>query len=73
MDAPADTFLALPGWTKGVAWINGFNLGRYWSRGPQQTLYVPAPLLRPGANEVVVFELHRAGESVACVARAELG
>ncbi|CAM5681997.1 hypothetical protein SALBM311S_05897 [Streptomyces alboniger] len=33
---PADTFLALPGWTKGQAWVNGFHLGRYWNRGPQQ-------------------------------------
>jgi beta-galactosidase len=57
-----DTFLGLPGWTKGVAWVNGFNLGRYWNRGPQQTLYLPAPLLRPGENELVVFELHNAGQ-----------
>jgi len=55
---PADTFLALPGWTKGVAWVNGFNLGRYWSRGPQHTLYVPAPRLHPGRNSLVVLELH---------------
>ncbi|RKN86969.1 glycoside hydrolase family 35 protein [Paenibacillus ginsengarvi] len=54
----ADTFLYLEGWTKGVVWVNGFNLGRYWNRGPQKSLYVPAPLLRPGANEIVVFELH---------------
>lgn len=53
-----DTFLELPGWTKGFALINGFNLGRYWKIGPQQSLYVPAPLLRVGDNEVVVFELH---------------
>ena len=58
MDEPADTFLALPGWTKGVCFINGFNLGRYWEVGPTKTLYVPAPLLRKGQNEVVVFELH---------------
>lgn len=58
---PADTFLALPGWTKGVCWLNGFNLGRYWSRGPQVTLYVPAPLLHRGDNELVVLELHSAG------------
>jgi beta-galactosidase len=59
--AANDTFLALPGWTKGVCWINGFNLGRYWVRGPQQTLYVPGPLLRKGENELIVFELHQAG------------
>ncbi|BBC32107.1 Beta-galactosidase [Streptomyces graminofaciens] len=58
VETPADTFLALPGWTKGQAWINGFHLGRYWSRGPQQTLYVPGPVLRPGTNELVLLELH---------------
>jgi len=55
---PCDTFLELEGWTKGVAWINGFNLGRYWSRGPQRRLYLPGPLLKEGDNELVVFELH---------------
>ncbi|MGW1508578.1 beta-galactosidase [Streptomyces sp. NPDC002394] len=55
---PADTFLHLDGWTKGLAWINGFPLGRYWSRGPQASLYVPAPVLRTGTNEVTVLELH---------------
>ncbi|WP_237533594.1 beta-galactosidase family protein [Streptomyces sp. SID685] len=55
---PADTFLHLAGWTKGNAWINGFALGRYWSRGPQQSLYVPGPVLRPGRNEIVLLELH---------------
>lgn len=58
VDSPADTFLSLPGWTKGQAWVNGFHLGRYWNRGPQHTLYVPAPVLRPGANELVLLELH---------------
>ncbi|MGW6817520.1 glycoside hydrolase family 35 protein [Streptomyces sp. NPDC055005] len=57
-DRTADTFLHLDGWTKGAAWVNGFALGRYWSRGPQRTLYVPGPILRTGANEVVVLELH---------------
>ncbi|MFI1188330.1 beta-galactosidase family protein [Streptomyces californicus] len=55
---PADTFLHLDGWTKGNAWVNGFALGRYWSRGPQRSLYVPAPVLRAGTNEVVLLELH---------------
>jgi beta-galactosidase len=57
VEDPADTFLTLPGWTKGVVWLNGFNLGRYWERGPQKTLYVPAPLLKRGGNELIVFEL----------------
>ncbi|MFD3418854.1 glycoside hydrolase family 35 protein [Streptomyces decoyicus] len=55
---PADTFLALPGWTKGCAWVNGFPLGRYWQRGPQRTLYVPGPSLRAGTNDLVLLELH---------------
>jgi beta-galactosidase len=54
----ADTFIDMFGWTKGVVFINGFNLGRYWDKGPQRTLYVPGPMLREGANEIVVFELH---------------
>ncbi|WP_418936880.1 beta-galactosidase [Paenibacillus anseongense] len=60
----ADTFLRLDGWSKGVVWINGFNLGRYWEKGPQRTLYVPAPLLRKGSNEIIVFELHRTEEPI---------
>jgi beta-galactosidase len=55
---PQDTFLKVPAGTKGVCWINGFNLGRYWSIGPQRSLYVPAPLLRQGNNDLIVFELH---------------
>ncbi|MDA2807113.1 glycoside hydrolase family 35 protein [Nocardiopsis suaedae] len=58
VEAPADAFLALPSWTKGLAWVNGFALGRYWRRGPQRTLYVPGPVLRTGANDLVLFELH---------------
>ena len=53
----SDLFLRTDAWGKGYAWINGFNLGRYWRRGPQQTLYVPAPLLIGGSNELVVLEL----------------
>ncbi len=41
---------------KGVVWVNGFNLGRYWSRGPQRTLFVPGAQLIAGQNELVVFE-----------------
>ncbi|WP_033354938.1 glycoside hydrolase family 35 protein [Kitasatospora aureofaciens] len=58
VEEPADGYLALDGWTKGNVWINGFPLGRYWSRGPQTTLFVPAPVLRPGRNEITVLELH---------------
>ncbi|XP_067364751.1 beta-galactosidase-1-like protein 2 isoform X2 [Channa argus] len=54
--SPKDIFIKLPGWNKGVVFINGKNLGRYWSIGPQQTLYVPGPWLRRGDNQVIVFE-----------------
>ncbi len=56
--AGIDTFLRMDGWKKGVAWVNGFNLGRYWETGPQETLYVPGGLLKEGVNEIVVFEIH---------------
>ncbi|GIP31503.1 beta-galactosidase family protein [Paenibacillus sp. J2TS4] len=63
VDVAADTYLDMSGWTKGVAYINGFNLGRYWERGPQETLYIPGPLLREGQNEIIIFELHGTGEA----------
>jgi len=53
-----DTFLDMSGWKKGVVWVNGRNLGRYWDIGPQKRLYCPAPFLKEGANEIVVFDLH---------------
>lgn len=53
-----DTFVRLDRWGKGIVWINGYNLGRYWEQGPQKTLYLPAPLLIKGRNEVVILELH---------------
>lgn len=56
---PRDTYLDLTGWEKGVVWVNGFNLGRYWKIGPQQRLYLPATLLKTGVNEVILFDLHR--------------
>ncbi len=51
-----DTFLELEGWGKGCVFVNGFNIGRFWEIGPQKRLYIPAPLLRPGKNEIIVFE-----------------
>jgi beta-galactosidase len=59
-DTPCDTFLRLDSFTKGFVTVNGFNLGRYWEIGPQQTLYVPAPMLKKGKNEIIVFESDRA-------------
>lgn len=54
---PGDCALELPGRTRGFAWLNGFCLGRYWSAGPQHTLFVPGPVLRAGRNELLVLEL----------------
>jgi beta-galactosidase len=60
-----DSFLDISHLGKGVVFLNGYNLGRYWNVGPQATLYVPGPWLRKGANEIVVFDmLPSANESV---------
>jgi beta-galactosidase len=51
-----DAFLDLRGWGKGIVFVNGHNLGRYWHIGPQQTLYLPGVWLKKGRNEIVIFE-----------------
>jgi beta-galactosidase len=53
---PADLFLDTAGWGKGVVWVNGACVGRYWARGPQRTLYVPGPLTVAGENHFAVLE-----------------
>ncbi|KAK3858698.1 hypothetical protein Pcinc_035128 [Petrolisthes cinctipes] len=58
--APQDTWLDMSTWGKGVAFVNGFNLGRYWNEGPTKTIYLPAPLLQEGDNEIAVFEQYTA-------------
>lgn len=58
-----DTFLRVDGWHKGVAFLNNFNLGRYWPIvGPQVTLYAPSVLFKaaPDFNEIILFELEHA-------------
>jgi beta-galactosidase len=60
MDRAADTFLDVRKWGKGVVWVNGHNLGRFWNIGPQQTLYCPGPWLKAGRNQIVVLELNGA-------------
>ncbi|HYW43619.1 MAG TPA: glycoside hydrolase family 35 protein [Bryobacteraceae bacterium] len=56
---PADTFLDLSGYQKGLVWVNGHNLGRYWNLGPQKRLYCPAGWLRRGQNQILVLDLHQ--------------
>jgi len=62
LSEPADTFLDLRSWGKGVVWINGYCLARFWNIGPTQTAFVPGAWLRKGRNEVVVLELHKLNE-----------
>ena len=72
---PKDTFLRLDGFTKGFVMVNGINIGRYFNpAGPQKTLYVPAPYLHEGENEIVVFESDStAGTTVEFFAEPDLG
>lgn len=55
--AQRDLFLDTAEWGTGLVWLNGLLLGRYWSAGPTQTMYVPGPLVRAEGNELVVWEL----------------
>jgi beta-galactosidase len=59
IDAIGDVYFDMSEWTKGIVWINGHNLGRYWNIGPQMRLYCPAPWLKPGDNTVLIFDLHQ--------------
>jgi beta-galactosidase len=59
LDEQADLFIDTDGWGKGFAFVGGFLLGRYWSNGPQRTLFVPGPVTRVGQNEVTVIELEQ--------------
>lgn len=61
---PVDTYLDLRKWGKGVIWVNGHNLGKYWSIGPQQTIYLPAEWLKKGDNEIVILELNKPENNV---------
>jgi beta-galactosidase len=56
LDETGDTFLDMEAWGKGIVFVNGHNIGRYWQVGPQQTLYIPGVWLNKGANSIVVFE-----------------
>eukprot|EP00013_Stygamoeba_regulata_P005238 CAMPEP_0177628690 /NCGR_PEP_ID=MMETSP0447-20121125/266_1 /TAXON_ID=0 /ORGANISM="Stygamoeba regulata, Strain BSH-02190019" /LENGTH=653 /DNA_ID=CAMNT_0019129955 /DNA_START=118 /DNA_END=2079 /DNA_ORIENTATION=- len=56
-----DTFVASRGWGRGVVWANGVNLGRFWpGQGPQQALFLPAPLLSQDGSDIIVLELEPA-------------
>ncbi len=55
----ADTYIDMSGYRKGIVWVNGHNLGRYWNTGPQHTLYCPAVWLKKGRNDIIIFDLHQ--------------
>lgn len=69
----ADLFVSTRGWGKGVVWVNGTSLGRYWSKGPQTTLYVPAPAVTGRGDRVVVLELLGGPGDLALVDAPDLG
>lgn len=54
-----DTFFDLSNYTKGIVWINGHNLGRYWNIGPQKRLYCPDSWIKEGLNEIIIFDLQQ--------------
>lgn len=61
VDTVGDCFVDMSRWGKGAVWVNGRSLGRFWNIGPQQTLYLPAPWLKEGENEIIVFEMEDTG------------
>ncbi|XP_063292576.1 beta-galactosidase-1-like protein 2 [Pelobates fuscus] len=73
LSQPQDTFLRMKGWKKGVVFVNGKNLGRYWDFGPQETLYVPGSWLLPGVNEITIFEEYKSGPTLYTVDAPFLG
>jgi beta-galactosidase len=57
LDKVGDTFLSTGNFSKGFVWVNGHELGRIWSIGPQKALFLPGAWLQKGSNDVVVFDL----------------
>ena len=57
LDKLGDTYLDMSKYKSGFVVVNGHNLGRYWNRGPQQRLYCPAPWLKKGKNDILVFDM----------------
>ncbi|MEG2561168.1 MAG: beta-galactosidase [Clostridia bacterium] len=63
----ADCFVHMDNFTKGNVFVNGFNIGRYWKKGPQKALYIPYPLLKNGKNELVILEQEKVKKPFALV------
>jgi beta-galactosidase len=71
LEKTGDTYFDMSKYSKGIVYINGHNLGRYWNIGPQQRLYCPAAWLKKGENEIIVFDLHQL-EAAAISSRTSL-
>jgi beta-galactosidase len=63
LDKTGDVNLDMSKWGKGMVWINGINIGRYWKIGPQQSLFMPGCWLRKGENEIIVLDLEGPSEA----------
>ncbi|NDW19902.1 hypothetical protein D0T53_13465 [Dysgonomonas sp. 216] len=57
LDKTGDTFIDMMNWKKGMVYINGHNIGRFWEIGPQQTLYMPGCWLKKGENEIIILDM----------------
>ena len=63
LDKTGDTFLDMQTWGKGMVWVNGHAMGRFWEIGPQQTLFMPGCWLKEGENEIIVLDLKGPSEA----------
>lgn len=57
LKSTGDTYIDMSTWGKGMVWVNGYNLGRYWKIGPQQTMYMPGCWLKKGKNEIIILDI----------------
>ncbi len=57
VEKPGDTFLNTQQLGKGVVWVNGHLLGRFWDIGPAASVYLPGVWLQRGTNHIQVFDL----------------
>lgn len=57
LDKIGDTFFNMINWSKGMVWVNGYPIGRFWEIGPQQTLYMPGCWLKKGENEIIILDM----------------
>mgnify|MGYP000815074368 FL=1 len=59
LDKAGDCYIDLKDFTKGLVYVNGHNLGRFWNVGPQYRLYCPGVWLKEGTNEIIIFDMHQ--------------